>query len=74
MKYLKLSITKLRIIILLKLKKHTTLRKQGFDDLHTKQFLGQCLAIELFDIIKFDKPFDNERYKKNLLALPKNPV
>ena len=49
------------------------LRKQGFDDLHAKQLLGQCLAIELFDIIKFDKPFDNERYTKNLLALPKEP-
>lgn len=49
------------------------LRKQGFDDFQTRQLIGQCIAVELFEIFKFGKPFDNERYIKNLLELPKEP-
>jgi len=49
------------------------LRKQEFDDFQTKQLIGQCLAVELFDVMKFGKPFNNARYIKNLLALPKEP-
>ena len=49
------------------------LRKQGFDDFQTKQLIGQCLVVELFDVIKLEKPFNNARYTKNLLALPKKP-
>ena len=50
------------------------LRKQRFDDFQTMQMIGQCLAIELFDVIKFGKPYNNARYIKNLLALPKEPL
>lgn len=39
-----------------------------------RQMIGQCLAIELFDVMKFRKPYNNERYIKNLLALPKEPL
>ena len=49
------------------------LRKQGFDEFVTKQLIGQCIAVELFQILKFSKPFNNERYIKNLLQLPKEP-
>lgn len=49
------------------------LRKQGFDDFQTRQMIGQCLAVELFDVMKFRKPYNNARYIKNLLALPKEP-
>lgn len=49
------------------------LLKQGFDDSQTRQMIGQCLAVELFDVFKFSKPYNNERYVKNLLALPKEP-
>jgi hypothetical protein len=49
------------------------LRKQGFDEYQTKQMLGQCLAVELFEIMKFKRPYDKARYIKNLLALPKEP-
>jgi hypothetical protein len=49
------------------------LRKQGFDDVQTRQMIGQCLAVELFDVLKYGKPYNNERYIKNLLALPKEP-
>lgn len=49
------------------------LRKQGFDDFQTRQMIGQCLAVELFEAMKFGKPYNNARYIKNLLALPKEP-
>lgn len=49
------------------------LRKQGFDDFQSRQMIGQCLAVELFDVMKFGKPYNNARYIKNLLALPKEP-
>jgi len=49
------------------------LRKQGYDDFETRQMIGQCLAVELFDVLKFGKPYNNERYVKNLKALPQEP-
>ncbi|MBK6967328.1 MAG: hypothetical protein IPH20_26400 [Bacteroidales bacterium] len=48
------------------------LENQGFDDFQIKQMIGQCIAIELFDILKFGKPFSKERYIKNLKKLPKD--
>jgi hypothetical protein len=49
------------------------LRSQGYDDFETKQMIGQCLAVELFDVLKLGNPYNNERYIKNLKALPKEP-
>jgi len=49
------------------------LRKQGFDDFQTRQMIGQCIAVELFEIFKFNKPYNNERYIKNLIELPIEP-
>lgn len=49
------------------------LRKAGFNDFVTKQYIGQCIAVELFQTMKFGKPFDLERYVKNLSRLPKEP-
>jgi hypothetical protein len=47
--------------------------KQGFSDVETKQFIGQCIAVELFQALKFKKPFDEKRYIRNLNNLPKEP-
>ncbi len=49
------------------------LRNHGYDDFETRQMIGQCIAVELFDVLKFSKPYNNERYFKNLIALPKEP-
>lgn len=49
------------------------LQKLGFDDFQTRQMIGQCLAVELFDVMKNIKPYNNQRYTKNLLALPEEP-
>jgi hypothetical protein len=47
--------------------------KEGFDDFTVKQLIGQCIAIELFNVMKYKKPFDEKRYIKNLNNLPKEP-
>lgn len=47
--------------------------KNGYDDFQTRQMIGQCLAVELFEVMKHGKPYNSERYIKNLLALPKEP-
>lgn len=49
------------------------LKKEGFGDFETKQLIGQCIAVELFNVMKYGKPYDNARYIKNLLALPEKP-
>jgi len=49
------------------------LRKEGFGDYETRQLIGQCLAVELYDVIKNKKPYNNERYINNLSALPNEP-
>ena len=48
--------------------------KQGHNDFETKQLIGQCVAIELFQVLKNKKPFDEKRYIQNLNNLPKEPV
>ena len=47
--------------------------KQGYSDFDTKQLICQCIAVELFQALKFKKPFDEKRYIKNLNNLPKEP-
>ncbi len=49
------------------------LRKEGFDDLETKQLIGQCVSVEIFEVLKSGKPYNNVRYVKNLKELPKEP-
>ncbi len=49
------------------------LTKNGFNDFQSRQMIGQCVALELFEIIKMKKPFDNDRYIRNLKNLPKEP-
>lgn len=45
----------------------------GFSELETNQLIGQCVAVEIFDVLKHKKPFDKNRYIKNLNQLPKEP-
>jgi len=52
---------------------YNRLIKQGYGDFETKQLIGQCIAVELFQVLKFQKPFDENRYVKNLNNLPKEP-
>jgi len=45
----------------------------GYNDFETKQLIGQCVTVELFDIMKHGKSFNEKRYIKNLKQLPKEP-
>ena len=45
----------------------------GYSQFETKQLIGQCVAVEMFSVIKEQKPFNEQRYVKNLLNLPKPP-
>lgn len=45
----------------------------GYSEFEAMQFIGQCVAVELFSVIKEQKPFDEARYIKNLQQLPKAP-
>lgn len=52
---------------------YTRLISLGYSEFETKQLIGQCLAVELFDILKYSKPFNEIRYIANLKKLPEEP-
>ncbi len=45
----------------------------GYSKFESKQLIGQCVAVEMFDVIKEQKPFNEGRYVNNLKQLPKTP-
>ena len=49
------------------------LKTLGYSDFETNQLIGQCVAVELFQALKFAKPYDETRYIRNLINLPKEP-
>jgi hypothetical protein len=49
------------------------LRKEGYDEFTAKQLIGQCVTVELFDVMQNGNEFDEERYTQNLKNLPKEP-
>lgn len=49
------------------------LKQSGYSTLDTKILIAQCIAVEMFRIMKFGEEFDEVRYKHNLEALPREP-
>jgi hypothetical protein len=49
------------------------LLSEGFNELETMQMIGQCVAVEIFEVMKSKKPYDNARYVGNLKRLPEEP-
>lgn len=49
------------------------LRELGYSDPDAKKLIGQCIAVELFHVLKHRKPFDESRYISNLKKLPEEP-
>lgn len=47
--------------------------KEGYNESDTKNMIAQCVAVELFDILKHGKAFNGKRFIKNLKQLPKEP-
>jgi hypothetical protein len=45
----------------------------GYSKIESKQFISQCMAIELLDVLEHKKPFNETRYVNNLKELPKEP-
>jgi hypothetical protein len=55
--------------------KHTLerLMKSGESRENAIRYIASVLSIEIFGALKHQEPYDNERYIKNLKALPKLP-
>ncbi|MDD4968044.1 MAG: DUF1841 family protein [Paludibacter sp.] len=49
------------------------LKALGYSNLDAKKLIAQCVAVELFKLLKFKKPYDEVRYITNLKKLPKEP-
>ena len=54
-------------------KAYQRLLKEGYSKFQAKQFIGQCVAVEIFKVMKFKEPFNENRYIKNLQKLPEEP-
>lgn len=49
------------------------LLKEGYSEFEVKQLIGQALSIEIFNAVKHNEPYSQERYLKNLKNLPNSP-
>jgi hypothetical protein len=49
------------------------LMKEGISKSDAKIYIAQCVSVEIFDVMKNSKPFNKERYIKNLKKLPEEP-
>lgn len=45
----------------------------GFTAFEAKQLIGQCVALEIFLVLKEQQPFNEARYIRHLQQLPKEP-
>lgn len=50
------------------------LLKEGYSRTDAKKYLGQCVALEIFAVLKNGEMFNEERYVRNLKNLPAEPV
>ena len=46
----------------------------GYSESDSQILIAQCLAVEMYLIMKHQKPFDEKRYTKNLENLPNEPT
>jgi len=45
----------------------------GYSKADAKRFIACALVIEIFDVLKSEKPYDEARYLSNLARLPELP-
>jgi hypothetical protein len=50
------------------------LKAMGYSEEEAKNLIGQCLATEIFHVLKYKQPYNNERYIGYLKNLPKSPT
>jgi len=46
---------------------------QGISREDAKIYIAQAVCVEVFNVLKHNKPFDQARYLRNLQRLPKEP-
>ena len=49
------------------------LKREGFSDEDARALLAEAVAVEIFCVLKESKPFNRERFVRNLRALPAQP-
>lgn len=49
------------------------LMNQGISEDDAKLYIAQAVSVEVFDVMKHQKSFNEKRYVKNLKALPEEP-
>ena len=49
------------------------LKSKGFSDEESRVLLGQAVAVEIYCTLKEKKPFNRERFVRNLRNLPVQP-
>lgn len=49
------------------------LQKAGWSQQDARILISQCIVVELFDVIKHKRVFDEARFIKNLKNLPAKP-
>lgn len=49
------------------------LKEEGYNESEIKQLIGACVMVEIYDVIKSGKEFDEERYIRSLNRLPETP-
>ena len=49
------------------------LMEQGYSKFESKQYIGQCLIIEIFNAFKKKETYNEVRYIRNLKNLPGEP-
>jgi hypothetical protein len=50
------------------------LMNEGYSDFEAKQLMGEAVVIEVIDVLKNKKPYNEQRYIKNLRNLPNEPL
>ena len=48
--------------------------KAGYSEVETNQLIGQCVLHEIYKVVEDQEPFNEQRFKKNLENLPKEPI
>ncbi|MCC6288534.1 MAG: hypothetical protein IT249_11685 [Chitinophagaceae bacterium] len=49
------------------------LLKSGITDKNARMYIGQCVVVEIFDVLKYQQPFNKKRFIENLNKLPEEP-
>ena len=50
------------------------LKKLGYNETEVLQLIGQCVSMEIYNILKYKKPSNAVRYDRNLKNLPDQPT